>query len=144
MNGRHVNSLVVITLQYPKGIPPALRTNIDYTFIFRESNMNNRKILYDNYAGMFNTFDDFCQVMDQCTNNFECLVIDNTGRSNAINDQVFWYKAEQQPEFQMCNQAYWTISRQVSDKAHKATEQLYDIDTIRKSRGPRIRVTKGR
>jgi hypothetical protein len=39
--------------------------------------MTNRKILYDNYAGMFATFDDFCQVMDQCTNNYECLVIDN-------------------------------------------------------------------
>jgi hypothetical protein len=40
------------------------------------------KILYDNYAGMFATFDDFCQVMNQCTNT-ECLVIDNTSSSNS-------------------------------------------------------------
>jgi hypothetical protein len=37
-----------------QGYPPALRTNVDYTFIFREPNMTN-KILYDNYAGMFAT-----------------------------------------------------------------------------------------
>jgi hypothetical protein len=31
MNGRHIHTLT----WYPKGIP-ALRTNVDYTFIFRE------------------------------------------------------------------------------------------------------------
>jgi hypothetical protein len=141
MNGRHVNALFLITLQYPKGIPPALRTNVDYTFIFRESNMNNRKILYDNYAGMFATFDIFCQVMDQCTNNYECLVIDNTSTSNALVDQVFWYRADDQPDFQMCAQAYWTISSQMKQAPNEA-EELYDIEKIRKSKGPRISVKK--
>ena len=30
--------------------------------------------------------------MDQCTENYECLVINNNAKSNKLTDQVFWYK----------------------------------------------------
>ena len=36
MNGRHWKIILIITMQYPLGIPPNLRTNIDYVFILRE------------------------------------------------------------------------------------------------------------
>ena len=36
MNGRHWKVMLIITMQYPLGIPPNLRTNIDYVFILRE------------------------------------------------------------------------------------------------------------
>jgi len=36
MNGRHWKIMLIITMQYPLGIPPNLRTNIDYVFILRE------------------------------------------------------------------------------------------------------------
>ena len=35
MNGRHWKIMLIITMQYPLGIPPNLRTNIDYVFILR-------------------------------------------------------------------------------------------------------------
>ena len=75
MNGRHIDLATLITMQYPLGVPPNLRTNIDFVFILRETVLNNRKRIYDNYAGMFPTFQMFCQFMDQCTENYECLVI---------------------------------------------------------------------
>ena len=43
MNGRHWKVMLVITMQYPLGIPPMLRTNIDYVFILRENYIANRK-----------------------------------------------------------------------------------------------------
>ena len=43
MNGRHWKMMLIITMQYPLGIPPNLRTNIDYVFILREPYINNRK-----------------------------------------------------------------------------------------------------
>ena len=67
MNGRHWKLMLVITMQYPLGIPPTLRTNIDFVFILRENYIANRKRIYENYAGMFPTFESFCQVMDQCS-----------------------------------------------------------------------------
>ena len=94
MNGRHWKVMLIITMQYPLGIPPTLRTNIDYVFILREPYLANRKRIYENYAGMFPTFESFSQVMDQCTENYECLVINNNAKSNKLQDQIFWYKAE--------------------------------------------------
>ncbi|KAG1675474.1 hypothetical protein FOA52_001773 [Chlamydomonas sp. UWO 241] len=128
MNGRHYNVLFMITMQYPLGIPPALRTNIDFVFILRENNMNNRKRLYANYASMFPTFDMFCQVMDKCTENYECLVVKNNVNSNKLEDQVFWYKAEDRGSFKIGSEEFWKASR-VRDAASKAAEsEANDFD----------------
>jgi hypothetical protein len=109
MNGRHVHTMFIITMQYAMGIPPALRTNIDYVFILRENIVANRRRLYEQYAGMFPDFDSFCQVMNQCTENFECLVIDNNAKSNKLEDQVFWYKASPRPDFRLCSPELWAM-----------------------------------
>lgn len=103
MNGRQLHTMFIITMLYAMGIPPVLRANIDYLFIFRENIVSNRRRLYEQYAGMFPDFDTFCQVLEQLTaENFECLVIDNTSKSNTLEDNVFWYKASERPDFQMC------------------------------------------
>ena len=112
MNGRHYKILFIITMQYALGIPPNLRTNVDYVFILRENYVSNRKRLYEHYAGMFPTFEMFCQVMDQCTENFECLVINNNAKSNKLEDQVFWYKASEHDDFKLGAQEYWDYAEQ--------------------------------
>lgn len=117
MNGRHYKIFFIITMQYAMGIPPNLRTNIDYVFILRENIVQNRKRLYECYAGMFPTFEVFCAVMDQCTENYECLVINNNAKSNKIEDQVFWYKAEPHADFRLGCQAAWNYSASNLKKA---------------------------
>ena len=112
MNGRHYKLMFIVTMQYALGIPPNLRTNIDYVFILRENIVANRKRIYESYAGMFPTFEIFCQVMDQTTENYECLVIHNNSKSNRLEDQVFWYKAEGHDDFQMGAPAFWEYHRQ--------------------------------
>jgi hypothetical protein len=110
MNGRHWKVMLIITMQYPLGVPPNLRTNIDYVFILREPYIANRKRIFENYAGMFPTFESFCQVMDQCTENYECLVIDNNSKSNSLSSQVAWYKASEKcPPFKMCASEFWNM-----------------------------------
>ena len=120
MNGRHWKIMLIITMQYPLGIPPNLRTNIDYVFILREPYINNRKRIYENYAGMFPTFEAFCQVMDQCTENYECLVINNNSKSNKLTDQIFWYKAEPHPTFKLGSKEYWELSKNLPDEEDTA------------------------
>ena len=112
MNGRHFKIMFMITMQYALGIPPNLRTNIDYVFILRENYVSNRKRLYEHYAGMFPNFEMFCQVMDQCTENYECLVVHNNAKSNKLTDQVFWYKAEPHDDFKLCSPDHWNYSDQ--------------------------------
>ena len=107
MNGRHYKVMLIITMQYALGIPPNLRTNIDYIFILRESIYQNRKRIYDSYAGMFRTFDMFCRVMDQCTEDYHCLEINNNAKSNRMDDQVFWYKAIAHESFRVGHPSFW-------------------------------------
>jgi len=139
MNGRHWKIMTTITMQYPLGVPPNLRTNIDYTFILREPYINNRKRIYENYAGMFPTFESFCQVMDQCTENYECLVIANNARSNKLEDQIFWYKADPHDDFKLGSAEFWALSEGVNSDEE---DEAYDPTAVKK--GPRINVKKSK
>jgi hypothetical protein len=142
MNGRHWKVMLIITMQYPLGIPPTLRTNIDYVFILREPYIANRKRIYENYAGMFPTFESFCQVMDQCTENYECLVINNNAKSNKLQDQVFWYKADPHNDFKLGSKEFWELSKQLNDDDE---EEQYDPNNVKKrGQGPKIAVKKSK
>jgi len=141
MNGRHWKVMLVITMQYPLGIPPNLRTNIDYVFILREPYIANRKRIYDNYAGMFPTFESFCQVMDQCTENYECLVINNNAKSNKLQDQIFWYKAQQHGPFRLGSKEFWEISKNLGSDDEE--DKSYDPNAA-KGKGPKINVKKNK
>ena len=123
-------------MQYVLGIPPTLRTNIDFTFIFRENIVANRKRLYDNFAGMFPSFETFCQVMDQCTENYECLVIHNSSKSNKIIDQVYWYKAEMYDDFRVGSEHFWNYQQDTEEEG----ENLQSFRPTR--RGPSLIVKK--
>jgi hypothetical protein len=147
MNGRHYKIMFIITMQFPLGIPPSLRTQIDYVFILRENLISNRKRVYENYAGMFPSFDVFCQVMDQCTENYECLVINNNAKSNKLEDQVFWYKADPRPSFRMGAKEFWDLSDSMcADKAAEGDddgEEMFDARSFKQKRGgPVISVKK--
>jgi hypothetical protein len=140
MNGRHWKIMLIITMQYPLGIPPSLRTNIDYVFILREPYIANRRRIFDNYAGMFPTFESFCQVMDQCTENYECLVINNNAKSNKLQDQVFWYKADSHNDFKLGSKEFWELSKNMGSDDE---DEKYDPNNIKKrGQGPKITVKK--
>ena len=141
MNGRHWKIMFIITMQYALGIPPSLRTNIDYVFILRENYVSNRKRLYEHYAGMFPSFEIFCQVMDQCTENYECLVVHNNAKSNRLEDQVFWYKADPHPDFQIGASEFWQHHSKNFNDEYDSEGDDFSIDKTRK-RGPTINVKK--
>ena len=143
MNGRHWKIMLIITMQYPLGIPPNLRTNIDYVFILREPYIANRKRIWENYAGMFPTYESFSQVMDQCTENFECLVIDNNAKSNQLNDQVYWYKAQNHGDFKLGSKEFWEISKGLD--SDDDDDDMYDPNSAQKrGAGPKINVRKSK
>lgn len=107
-NGRHWKMLFILSLQYALDIPPSVRTNVDGVFILRENNLRNRKVLYENYAGIIPDFKLFCDIMDQLTNNYTALYINNTGTSTDWRDCVFWYKAKPVPDgFKFGCPDYW-------------------------------------
>ena len=143
MNGRHYKMLFLITMQHPLGIPPSLRTNIDYVFILRENLVSNRKRIYENYAGMFPTFDCFCQVLNQTTENFECLVINNNAKSNKLEDQVFWFKAESHGDFRIGAREFWALSNECAAGNSDDEDDDFDPNAVQsKKKGPLVSVKK--
>jgi hypothetical protein len=138
LNGRHWKVMLIITMQYPLGVPPTLRTNIDYVFILREPYISNRKRIYENYAGMFPSYDSFSQILDQCTENYECLVINNTTKSNKLQDQVFWYKADTHNDFKLGSKEFWLLSKDIGSDDE---EEQYD-PKAKKGNNPKISVKK--
>ena len=143
MNGRHWKLMLVITMQYPLGVPPNLRTNIDFVFILRENYVSNRKRLYEHYAGMFPSYDIFAQVMDACTENYECLVIHNNAKSNKLEDQVFWYKADPHDDFQIGAAEFWQHHSNNFNDKYDSDGEDGEFCYNNKRRGPVINVKKG-
>ena len=140
MNGRHWKVMLIITMQYPLGIPPNLRTNIDYVFILREPYLTNRKRIWENYASMFPTLELFSSVMDQTTENYECLVINNNSKSNKLHDQVMWYKADNHNDFKLGSKEFWDLSK---DMHSDEEDEKYDPNNVKKrGQGPKISVKK--
>lgn len=146
MNGRHYGLLYILALQYVMGIPPVLRGQVDYVFILRENQVSARKRIYEQFAGIFPTFELFCQIMDQCTENYECLVIHNGAKTNKIEDCVFWYKAASHPDFKIGSREHWIKSaeyermKEAAELAGETGNPLHSTSVERK--GPLVQVKK--
>lgn len=137
MNGRHWKLMFILTMQDPLAIPPNLRSQCDYIFILRENLQSNRKKIYDHYAGIFPSYEYFCKVLSSTTENYECLVIKNSGLSNKLCDQVFWYKAQIRSPFKMGSQEIWDLSSKMvfededifaDEKTQKAAASKIDLN----------------
>lgn len=115
MNGRHWKIFFMLSMQYCMDLTPDLRANVDYVFILRENIVQNREKLYKSFFGVFPNFNTFSKVMDACTENFECLVLDNTSKSNRIEDCVYWYKAAIRKNFRCCAPSLWMLHKQKYD-----------------------------
>lgn len=108
MNGRHYGILTMVTMQYALDITPALRGNTDFVFCAREPIHKTREKLFEHFFGMFRDKNQFEQVFEQCTGNYEQLVCNNKAVSNDIEDCVFWWKARERQPFRVGSKAFWT------------------------------------
>jgi AAA+ ATPase superfamily predicted ATPase len=94
-NHRHFNLSFIMCLQYPLHIPPEYRTNFDYIFMLNNNIRSTKKRIYEQYAGMFSTFEEFEHIFDDITNeDHKCLVIDQTIYTKNMNEKIFWYKVD--------------------------------------------------
>jgi hypothetical protein len=133
MNGRHWKLFFMLTMQYCMDLSPDLRANVDYVFILRENIVQNREKLYKSFFGIFPNFDMFNQVMNACTENYECLVLDNTSKSNKIEDCVFWYKAKIKKNFKVGSPAIWAYHQKNYNPNHSRTTNKNDPNKVSKN-----------
>ena len=111
-NGRHRRILLMLIAQYAMQVSAELRSQVDYIFVLRENVLANRERIWKNFFGFFNNFSSFCETMDACTENYSALVYDGkASKTNSLEECVFWYRAERQPTFRLCDPGYWSLDR---------------------------------
>ena len=113
MNGRHWHISLWTTLQYCKGLGPDACAQCDYVFCFADHLRENREKLYKSFFGCFPDFNSFQAVFDAVTEDFGCLVLDQTSRSSKIEDIVFHWKAAMRPPFKFGSPEMWRFHQRV-------------------------------
>lgn len=143
-NGRHWDLFFILSMQYCLGIPPQLRTCLDYIFILREPNLRNRRQLWENYASIFPTFDMFCDALDDLTENYHVMVIKNRVLSSKIEDCVFWYKATPRPKFRVGQDAWWRWAERNYNPQYEVEEEEALLRRHRSQQTAGLPVSRGR
>ena len=133
-NGRHHHISFILTMQYSVGIPPEMRSNFDYIFLLAEDTINNRKRLYEHYAGMFPSFDIFQQVFSEVTEDYGVMVIDNRIHSKNITDKVYWYRAKTVPKFKAGCDRFRKYHKELYDPDYNKRTLLFNMDDLIKKK----------
>jgi len=133
VEGRHYNVLFIMSLQYVLGIPPALRENIDYVFLFASDGSNLKKI-WENYAGVVPNFKMFKYIFAKCTENHSCMVIDKTSTSTRLDEKIFFYKASNPGKFKFGSHSFWKFH----DERYKSSDDEDDDETPSQKRLKKI------
>ena len=140
-NGRHCRITCVILLQYLVDLPPDLRANVDYVFSMRETILANRMKLYKMFFGVFGSFDDFAAVFERCTQNYECICLDNTLQSTGVTDCIFWYKAQMDLEsFKLGNKIFYQLQEEYRRAEGSAIPSIEEQEFLAKK--PKVCVMK--
>jgi len=96
LGSQHWDQLFMVGTQYAIDFPPDVRKAASYVAIFYEPEEMERKKLYNNYGGLAGSYSNFCDLMDQVTGDFTCLIFKKRGvKTNKIEDNIFWYQTKQ-------------------------------------------------
>lgn len=138
MNGRHMGIFLLFISQYAMDVTPDIRSNVDFVFALKEHIIMNRERLYRNFFGVIPTFESFCEILDQCTQGHECLVVDHTSNSNKIEDVIFWYKATPRDSFRVGSRSFWQYGEAHYDSAASSDDDSDDDKPRRKKGNTRV------
>jgi hypothetical protein len=86
-NGRHRRITLITCISEPCCLKPEIRCNYDYIIIDPQYSLEIQRKVYDRYAGMFPSFDDYQSLCDD-TDTDERILIVNRGRVSEISDRV--------------------------------------------------------
>jgi len=126
--GRHRHITYVLSMQYSLGILPEYRSQFNFIFLLAEDMRMNRKKLYEHYAGMFPSFELFESVFLQMTQNYGCLVIDNSSRSIDLKERIFYFKAHDIKDFPIGNNRFIEFHKDNFNPNYGKKPNIFDIN----------------
>jgi hypothetical protein len=142
--GRHRHITYILSMQYSLGILPEYRSQFNFIFLLAEDIRMNRKKLYEHYAGMFPTFELFESVFLQMTQNYGCMVIDNSSRSIDLKERIFYFKANNVEKFPFGNNRFTEFHSNNYDPLHSKKMNIFDINDymMRRKSNVVVKVTR--
>ena len=143
-NGRHYLINCIILSQFIMDIEPSLRSNVDYCICFKDNMLSNKLRLYKYMFGLLSSLEDFISVMDRCTQNYECLILDNTSSTSGISESLFWYKARMDlPSFQVGSPIFFKLADKMRRPPGSEVPQLLEnVDSSSTNKKARLLVIK--
>lgn len=118
--GRHIKILLLIAMQYPLGIPPMLRGNVDAIFLTRDMGSNVRKLFEIYGSGIFDNFEEFKLIYNQLTVGYSAMVLYMSQvKDTTITGTVFTYRATIRDHFRMGLPREWEESREYARDAQR-------------------------
>lgn len=137
MNGRHAKITFILAMQTVMELHPSLRSNIDYVFMCNFNDVSTYKKLFENYTSGFKNVKDFSKVLKHCTTDHNVLVIHKSSNKPSLRDFVFWYKADEHPNFKFGCSELWELNGKLYDnnydkKIKEEEKKLIDEDNRKK------------
>lgn len=95
LNGKVFKHSILISMSYPLGIPPVLREQIDYVFVFGDPYLPNRRLIWEKYLSSFSLSFEMFNTMMVNLLQYECYVFHFSSRSSNSQDEIFSYTSSQ-------------------------------------------------
>ena len=125
--GRHYKITYILTLQYSLGIPPDIRNNFNFVFLMGEDSCINREKLFKHWCSIVPSFKIFEQIFMTVTQNYGCLVINNTIKDSDITKRIFWFRARKLDEFKVGSNKYKNFHDYNFDNEHDKKKNSFNI-----------------
>lgn len=122
--GRHSNISIFITTQHPRALPPGVRSNADVAVIFPMWSESDQDTIWKQYCTFFQDRRDFKLMLLQYTQNQSCVVCFLGDPSINQKQCLYWYKAEEPPQFYTSAAEYWKGDHEARTRYLQATASM--------------------
>jgi hypothetical protein len=148
-NGRHYKAVLIISCQYLKQLPPAVRTNTDYLFMLHNAKRT-CKLLYEEYVENPDDFNVFLGLLRMVTGQkddrgkdlYNALVYDNVIKTYKLDEMFYIYRHYEgydpskvrlgDPQWQEFNREHFKdTEKEEQERAHRRKKRMMRLQEYR-------------
>lgn len=123
LGSQHWNQLLMVGSQYAIDMPPDVRKSVSYAAVFFEPEEIERKKLYNNLGGLAGSYNNFCDLMDQLTGDYSCIIFKKRTQSHKIEENISYFRTKPLGDWKFGCKEYRDWARERYDPDYK--EQIY-------------------
>lgn len=124
LGAQHWHQLLMVGSQYAIDMPPDVRKSVSYVAIFMEPEDQERRKLYNNFGGLAGSYENFCDLMDQITGDYTCLIFKKRTQTQSLEENIFWFRGRQLPMWKFGCKEYRKWAEERFDKDYIEEPQV--------------------